>query len=83
MNPADLRVDGARLWRRLEALGEVGAVHGPNGERGNARLALTDEDRQGRDLVVGWMRDLGLAVSWTPSATSSQCCPARTRRRRR
>lgn len=63
MNPADLRVDGARLWRRLEALGEVGAVHGPNGERGNARLALTDEDRQGRDLVVGWMRDLGLAVS--------------------
>lgn len=57
-----LRVDGARLWARLEALGEIGAVHGPNGERGSARLALTAEDGAGRDLVVGWMRDLGLVV---------------------
>ena len=59
----DLRVDGDRLWHRLEALGEIGAVLGPNGERGCARLALTDADRDGRDLVVGWMRDLGLAVT--------------------
>lgn len=58
-----LRVDGARLWARLEALGEVGAVHGPNGERGCARLAHTDADRDGRDLVVGWMHDLGLSVT--------------------
>ena len=56
----DLRIDGDRLWQRLEALGEIGAVHGPNGERGCARLALTDADREGRDLVVSWMRDLGL-----------------------
>src|SRR5204863_6018161 len=34
-----------------------------NGERGSARLALTDADREGRDLVVGWMRDLGLQIS--------------------
>jgi len=60
---ADLRVDGARLWARLEALGEIGAVHGPNGEHGCARLALTDADRDGRDLVLGWMHDLGLAVT--------------------
>ncbi len=58
-----LRVNGARLWGRLEALGQIGAVHGPNGERGCARLALTDADRDGRDLVAGWMRDLGGAVS--------------------
>ncbi|HEY5664686.1 MAG TPA: Zn-dependent hydrolase [Ilumatobacter sp.] len=58
-----LRVDGVRLWGRLEALGEIGAIEGPAGERGCARLALTDADRAGRDLVVGWMRDLGLAVS--------------------
>jgi N-carbamoyl-L-amino-acid hydrolase len=58
-----LRVDGDRLWGRLAALGEVGAIHGPNGERGTARLALTDADRDGRDLVVGWMRDLGLSVT--------------------
>ncbi|MEZ5297762.1 MAG: hypothetical protein R2697_16230 [Ilumatobacteraceae bacterium] len=35
---------------------------GPNGERGCARLALTDADCAGRDLVVAWMRDLGLVV---------------------
>lgn len=63
MSHDSLRVDGPRLWARLEALGEVGAVHGPNGERGCARLALTDADRDGRDLVVGWMHDLGLSVT--------------------
>ncbi len=62
-DPLDLRVDAERLWARLEALGEIGAVHGPHGERGNARLALTDADRDGRDLVVGWMRDLGLSIT--------------------
>jgi N-carbamoyl-L-amino-acid hydrolase len=60
---AELRVDIERLWSRLEELGEIGAVLGPNGERGCARLALTAEDGRGRDLVVAWMRDLGLHVS--------------------
>lgn len=58
----NLRIDGARLLRRIEELGEIGAIRGPNGELGCARLALTDEDRDGRDLVVTWMRDLGLEV---------------------
>ncbi|MBI3507374.1 MAG: Zn-dependent hydrolase [Proteobacteria bacterium] len=51
-------IDTASLLDRLARLGAVGAI--PGG--GNARLALTDEDRAGRDLVVGWMRELGLAV---------------------
>ena len=59
----DLRVDVDRLVARLEALGEIGEVLGPNGERGCARLALTDADRDGRELVVSWMRDLGLEIS--------------------
>ncbi|MFT3854245.1 MAG: Zn-dependent hydrolase [Ilumatobacteraceae bacterium] len=59
----DLRVDSGRLWERIEALGEIGAVHGPNGERGCNRLALTDADGAGRDLVVSWMADLGLHVT--------------------
>ncbi len=54
----DLRIDGARLSRRLAELGEMGGL--PGG--GNARLAFTDEDKLGRDLVVGWMRQLGLEV---------------------
>jgi beta-ureidopropionase / N-carbamoyl-L-amino-acid hydrolase len=57
-----LRVDGERLWDRIVALGDIGAIVGPAGELGCARLALTDADRLGRDLVTGWMRDLGLTV---------------------
>jgi N-carbamoyl-L-amino-acid hydrolase len=57
-----LRVDTARLLGRIDELGEIGRIDGPNGEWGNARLALTDHDREGRDLVVAWMRDLGLDV---------------------
>ncbi len=59
---ARLRINGERLLQRIRALGELGAIHGPNGEPGSARLALTDDDRAGRDLVVTWMRDLGLDV---------------------
>jgi N-carbamoyl-L-amino-acid hydrolase len=63
VDASNVRIDVGRLMDRLDALAEIGAVFGPNGERGCARLALTDADRQGRDLVVGWMRDLGLEVS--------------------
>jgi N-carbamoyl-L-amino-acid hydrolase len=58
-----LRIDTDRLLTRLNALGEIGRIDGPNGEWGNARLALTDADRDGRDLVVSWMRDLGMSVT--------------------
>lgn len=54
-----ITVNGARLSARLAELAEIGAI--PGG--GVCRLALTDGDRAGRDKVVGWMRDLGLAVS--------------------
>ncbi len=57
--PANLGIDPARLMGRLQSLGQVGAL--PGG--GVCRLALTDADRQGRELVVGWMKDLGLAVT--------------------
>ena len=59
---SDLRIDTARLLGRIDELGQIGRIDGPNGEWGNARLALTDADRMGRDLVVTWMRDLGLEV---------------------
>ncbi len=57
-----LRIDGQRLVARLEELAAIGATE--NG--GCCRLALSDDDRRGRDLVVGWMRELGLAVSIDP-----------------
>lgn len=54
------RVDGDRLLRRLDELATIGAIEGT---RGCSRLALTDADRAGRDLVVAWMRELGLEVA--------------------
>lgn len=54
-----LRINGERLLRRLWELGQVGALEGG----GVCRLALTDADREGRDLVVRWMRELGLTVT--------------------
>jgi N-carbamoyl-L-amino-acid hydrolase len=56
---ADLRIDIDRLVGRLAALAEIGAIEGTEG---CARLALTDEDKAGRDLVVTWMLDLGMDV---------------------
>jgi beta-ureidopropionase / N-carbamoyl-L-amino-acid hydrolase len=53
------RIDIARLLGRLDAFNRIGAL--PGG--GNCRLALSDEDRAGRDLLVKWMRQLGLAVT--------------------
>lgn len=53
-----LKVSEAHLLGRIEALAAVGAIEGG----GNARLALTDEDKAGRDLVVGWMKALGLDI---------------------
>ncbi len=45
---------------RLIALGEIGAIAGTTGA---SRLAFTDADRRGRDLVATWMEDLGLAIT--------------------
>jgi beta-ureidopropionase / N-carbamoyl-L-amino-acid hydrolase len=59
---SDVHINGTRLLQRLEDLAGISPIVGANGERGNARLALTDEDRAGRDLVVTWLRDLGLHV---------------------
>ena len=55
-----LRVDRDRLVGRLLELGRIGAIEGTTG---CARLALTDEDRAGRDLVRTWMDELGLVVT--------------------
>jgi N-carbamoyl-L-amino-acid hydrolase len=55
----NLRINGARLLSRLQRLAQEGAR--PDG--GVCRLALSDADKAGRDLVVGWMRELGLAVT--------------------
>ena len=70
----DLRIDIDRLGGRLEALAQIGDT----GDGGNCRLALTDEDRDGRDLVVSWMRDLGLSVTMDAVGNVVAVYPGRT-----
>jgi beta-ureidopropionase / N-carbamoyl-L-amino-acid hydrolase len=52
------KLSQAHLLGNIEALAQIGAIEGG----GCARLALTDEDKAGRDLVTGWMKELGLDV---------------------
>ena len=54
-----LRIDGARMWQSLMDLGAIGAT--PKG--GVCRLALTDLDKQGRDLVTAWAKSEGMSVT--------------------
>lgn len=54
-----LNVNGQRLWQSLMDLAQIGAT--PAG--GNCRVALTAADGQGRDLVVGWLKQAGLTVT--------------------
>ena len=66
------RINAPRLLGRIAELAQVGAIEGG----GVCRLALTEADRQGRDLVVRWMREAGLAVTIDGSATWWACAPA-------
>ena len=58
MDDQQLRVDGKRLWDSIMAIAEIG----PGQHGGSCRLALTDEDRDGRDLFIRWCRDLGCSI---------------------
>src|SRR5712664_1715281 len=55
----DLRVNGARLNEHLKALSEFGK----NPQGGVSRVAYSEADRQGREYVMGLMRDAKLDVS--------------------
>ena len=55
----NLRINSDRLWQALMDLAKIGAT--PKG--GVCRLALSDLDKQGRDLVSGWCKDAGLALT--------------------
>jgi beta-ureidopropionase / N-carbamoyl-L-amino-acid hydrolase len=51
-------INQERLWRSLMELARIGAT-----ERGGVRrLALTDLDRQGRDLFIQWCKEAGCSV---------------------
>ena len=52
-------VDGERLWQSLMDMAKIGAT--PKG--GVRRIALTPEDKAGRDQFVAWCKTLGLSIT--------------------
>lgn len=58
-NTSSLRINEDRLWRSLMELAAIGATE----KGGVKRLALSDLDKQGRDLVVSWGREAGLQIT--------------------
>ena len=55
----NLRIDGKRLWDSLMEMAQIGAT--PKG--GVCRLALTDLDKQSRDLFISWCENAGCRVA--------------------
>ncbi|MBB5443664.1 MULTISPECIES: allantoate amidohydrolase [unclassified Paraburkholderia] len=56
--PADLRIDGARLWDSHMQLARIGATD----KRGVCRLALIELDREARDQFIAWAKEIGRTV---------------------
>lgn len=57
-------INGERLWKSLMDLGKIGAYDdAATGLTGINRQSLTDEDGEGRRLVIDWMQKAGLQVT--------------------
>ncbi|MGB5845790.1 MAG: hypothetical protein WBD62_19235 [Anaerolineales bacterium] len=54
-----LRINGKRLIGRLMEMAKIGAT--PKG--GVCRVALSDEDKAGRDLFIDWYQAAGCTVT--------------------
>lgn len=52
------QVNGARLWASLERMAQIGAT----AKGGVCRLALSELDRESRDLFVSWAEEAGCTV---------------------
>lgn len=62
MTATQLAINGPRLLDQLKQLAEIGLTE----TKACCRLALTDDDKRGRDLVVHWMTELGMTVTVDP-----------------
>jgi N-carbamoyl-L-amino-acid hydrolase len=54
----NITVNGDRLWESLMEMARIGATE----KGGSRRLALSDLDREGRDLFVRWCEEAGCGV---------------------
>ena len=55
---AEYKINGERIWDSLMQMAKIGATE----KGGCCRLALTDLDKQGRDLFVRWCEEAGCTI---------------------
>ncbi|MCD5978151.1 Zn-dependent hydrolase [Pseudomonas quasicaspiana] len=55
-----LESNGDRLWASLMDMAQIGAT----AKGGNCRLALSAEDKAGRELFMSWCREAGMTLSF-------------------
>ena len=53
-----MKINTSRIHSRIEALAKVGKTS----DGGSRRIALTDDDKAGRDLLISWMKKTGLDI---------------------
>lgn len=53
------QINAQRIWNSLMEMGQIGGTEAG----GCCRLALTEQDRQGRDLFVQWCHEAGCEIS--------------------
>ena len=58
MAERNIRIDGSRLWHSLMEMAKIGATE----KGGVKRLALTQVDKEGRDLFVRWCKEAGCTI---------------------
>ena len=73
----NLKINGDRLWDSLMEMAKIGATE----KGGVCRLALTDLDRQARDLFVQWCKEAGCSIRVETSRLKA--CRSSSRQRAR
>jgi len=56
---SNITINQARLWDSIMEMAKIGAT----AKGGCNRLALTDLDREGRDLFISWCKDAGCSIT--------------------
>ncbi|WP_397432157.1 Zn-dependent hydrolase [Pseudomonas chlororaphis] len=57
-----LKINGERLWASLMVMAEIGAT----ARGGSCRLALSEDDKAGRELFARWCLEAGMSLSVDP-----------------
>lgn len=55
----DAGINGERLAQRLDEISQIGAAEGG----GVTRIGYSEEEKQAKELVIGWMKEAGLEVT--------------------